>query len=102
VALVPGNTSLFGSRRRPDAVEPARKVCDHWFVWNVDEHGYGGPNPPDREHTYRFRLYALDGTIDLGPIPRKRTSRMGGHRRSRRGRPGGKPVGAGGLQPVLS
>jgi hypothetical protein len=67
VALVPGNTSLFGSRRRPDAVEPAGKVCDHWFVWNVDEHGYGGPNPPDREHTYRFRLYAVEGTIDRGP-----------------------------------
>ena len=74
----------------PDAVEPAGKVWDHWVVWNVPpdvselpegwdasadgategqndygEHGYGGPNPPDREHTYRFRLYALDTTIAL-------------------------------------
>ncbi|MFB6082724.1 MAG: YbhB/YbcL family Raf kinase inhibitor-like protein [Halorientalis sp.] len=74
----------------PDAMEPAGKIWDHWLVWNVDpdigeipegwaaddategqndfgEHGYGGPNPPDREHTYRFRLYALDGTLDLSP-----------------------------------
>ena len=27
--------------------------------------GYGGPNPPDREHTYRFRLYALDTELGL-------------------------------------
>ncbi|MFB6195423.1 MAG: YbhB/YbcL family Raf kinase inhibitor-like protein [Haloplanus sp.] len=73
----------------PDAVEPAGKVWLHWLVWNVDptrkripedwstdtatamegendygEVGYGGPNPPDREHTYRFRLFALDDRID--------------------------------------
>jgi hypothetical protein len=74
----------------PDAVEPAGRVWDHWVVWNVapsttdipegttpsgadegtnsyGERGYGGPNPPDREHTYRFVLYALDTTLDLGP-----------------------------------
>ena len=72
----------------PDAMEPAGKVWDHWVVWNIDpdtrkvpegsvpqggtegttdygETGYGGPNPPDREHTYRFRLYALDKELDL-------------------------------------
>jgi Raf kinase inhibitor-like YbhB/YbcL family protein len=72
----------------PDAVEPAGKVWDHWAVWNIDptmstipedwnaagavqgrndygEQGYGGPNPPDREHTYRFRLFALDRRLDL-------------------------------------
>lgn len=74
----------------PDAVEPAGKVWDHWTVWNVppsvaeipedwtpdadgattgtndfDERGYGGPAPPDREHTYRFKLYALDTALDL-------------------------------------
>lgn len=72
----------------PDAVEPAGKIWDHWVVWNVDptigeipenwsanaalegqndygEHGYGGPNPPDREHTYRFVLYALDARVQL-------------------------------------
>jgi len=72
----------------PDAVEPAGKVWDHWVVWNIDpttstipedwngseavqgwndygEQGYGGPNPPDREHTYRFRLFAIDQRLDL-------------------------------------
>lgn len=78
----------------PDAKEPAGKVWDHWLVWNVSpdreeipedwaadeategqndygEAGYGGPNPPDREHTYRFRLYALDTTLDLSPAATK-------------------------------
>lgn len=27
--------------------------------------GYGGPTPPDREHTYRFRLFALGATLSL-------------------------------------
>ncbi|MFC4358026.1 YbhB/YbcL family Raf kinase inhibitor-like protein [Halobium salinum] len=72
----------------PDARESAGKVWDHWVVWNVDpatgdiEAGetpdgavvgqnsygaaaYGGPKPPDREHTYRFRLYALDTELAL-------------------------------------
>ena len=74
----------------PDAREPAGQIWDHWVVWNVDpdvgripedwdptsdgasegqndygEAGWGGPNPPDREHTYRFLLYALDTTLDL-------------------------------------
>lgn len=40
----------------PDAVEGKN---------DYGEHGYGGPNPPDRKHTYRFKLYALDGTRDF-------------------------------------
>ena len=78
----------------PDAMKPAGKIWDHWVVWNIDpdreqipeawnptaaiegttdygETGYGGPNPPDREHTYRFRLVALDRTLDLEPGARK-------------------------------
>lgn len=74
----------------PDALEPAGRIWDHWLVWNIDpdtrripedwtpttavegtndyeERGYGGPNPPDREHTYCFHLYALDDTLDPGP-----------------------------------
>lgn len=72
----------------PDAVEPAGKVWDHWIVWNIppetttipegwepetategtndfDEVGYGGPSPPDTEHRYRFKLFALDTRLDL-------------------------------------
>lgn len=72
----------------PDAKEPAGKVWDHWAVWNIPpdteeipegwssaeagegtndfgETGYGGPRPPDREHAYRFRLFALSTPIEL-------------------------------------
>jgi Raf kinase inhibitor-like YbhB/YbcL family protein len=73
----------------PDAVEPAGKIRDHWIVWSVPpdaeeipedwthsdavqgqndfgETEHGGPNPPDRKHTYRFVVYALDTTLALG------------------------------------
>jgi hypothetical protein len=88
----------------PDAMEPAGKVWDHWVVWNVPpdveeipegwsvagategrndygESGYGGPNPPDREHTYRFRLYALDEPLSLSASATKADLRaaMEGH-----------------------
>lgn len=32
---------------------------------------YTGPCPPDREHRYFFRLYALDILLDLGPEAKK-------------------------------
>ncbi|MFB6086849.1 MAG: YbhB/YbcL family Raf kinase inhibitor-like protein [Halodesulfurarchaeum sp.] len=100
----PGTEALALVVDDPDAVEPAGKVWDHWLVWNIDptretipedwdatsaiegrndygESGYGGPNPPDREHTYRFRVYALDTTLDLAAGARKATleSAMEGH-----------------------
>jgi Raf kinase inhibitor-like YbhB/YbcL family protein len=71
-------------------MEPAGKVWDHWVVWNIPpetthvpadwdsssvdavqgrndygEVGYGGPNPPDREHTYQFVVRALDTGLAL-------------------------------------
>lgn len=70
----------------PDAMEPAGKIWLHWTLWNIPadteaigegaapgiqgttdfrQTGYGGPNPPDGEHTYVFRLYALDTELDL-------------------------------------
>lgn len=88
----------------PDAVEPAGKVWLHWLVWNIpqdttalpegwepttaiegtndfDETGYGGPAPPDREHTYRFKLYALETELDLDSSADKAAvgSAMAGH-----------------------
>ena len=67
-----------------DAMEPAGKVWVHWVAWNMDptntelenldkiegmtdfgEVGYGGPAPPDKRHTYVFKLYALDTELDL-------------------------------------
>ena len=32
---------------------------------DFDEIGYGGPAPPDGKHTYIFKGYALDTTLDL-------------------------------------
>ena len=73
----------------PDAMGPAGKVWLHWLVWDIiqhgpeqfdemdsfpgkhriegitdfDEVGYGGPAPPDKRHTYVFKVYALDCTL---------------------------------------
>ena len=67
----------------PDAMEAVGKVWVHWVAWNIDptntelenltivgmtdfgEVGYGGPAPPDKRHTYVFKLYALDTELDL-------------------------------------
>jgi len=34
-------------------------------VNDFGEEGYGGPAPPDKRHTYIFKLYALDTKLDL-------------------------------------
>ncbi len=71
----------------PDAAKPAGKVWDHWIVFNISAdtkeikedqepvgiHGLGtsnnskyhGPCPPDGQHRYFFKLYALDIMVDL-------------------------------------
>ena len=76
----------------PDAMGAVGKVWVHWVTWNIapaepnglfgvgwntkfngaiegmtdfGEVGYGGPAPPDKKHTYVFKLYALDTDLDL-------------------------------------
>ena len=72
----------------PDAQAAVGKVWVHWVIWNIipntteiqegnvpsesldgkndfGELGYGGPAPPDKKHTYIFKLYALDTKLDL-------------------------------------
>jgi len=88
----------------PDAMGAVGKVWVHWVLWNIpkeakkiDENsipensiegetdfgeiGYGGPAPPDKEHTYIFKLYALDTTLELGKGSTKKDleSAISGH-----------------------
>jgi hypothetical protein len=89
ISGVPENTSsLVVIMDDPDAMGVVGKVWVHWVLWNMspntkeitenfipegsvegktdfDEIGYGGPAPPDKEHTYIFKLYALDMILDL-------------------------------------
>ncbi|MEB3702525.1 YbhB/YbcL family Raf kinase inhibitor-like protein [Candidatus Bealeia paramacronuclearis] len=79
---------------------------DHWILFNIPPHiqsleegvqhfhpdvrfgrnswgrlKYGGPCPPDREHTYVFKLYALDTALPLesGASKKDIESDMDGH-----------------------
>ena len=72
----------------PDAKAAVGKIWVHWVVWNISsgvneiqessvpsnsmegttdfgEVGYGGPAPPDKRHTYIFKLYALNTKLDI-------------------------------------
>ena len=89
ITNVPENAvSLVLIMDDPDVPEAAGvPVWDHWVVFNIsaeittipedwkvdgvrgvgtrNELDYGGPRPPDREHRYFFKLYALDKMLDL-------------------------------------
>ena len=78
-----GTKSLALIMDDPDAMGAVGKVWVHWVAWNIDpittelenlttegmtdfgEVGYGGPAPPDKRHTYEFRLFALEVELDL-------------------------------------
>ena len=83
-----GTKSLVLIMDDPDAMKAVGKVWVHWILWNISpdteeilensipldsiegkndfsEIGYGGPAPPDKEHTYIFKLYALDIELSL-------------------------------------
>jgi Raf kinase inhibitor-like YbhB/YbcL family protein len=54
---IDGNASGFRDNRVPDDV---RFGENSW-----GESAYGGPRPPNGEHRYFLRLYALDARLDL-------------------------------------
>ena len=83
-----GTQSLAMIMDDPDAQAAVGKVWVHWVVWNIDpknqefaegsspsgitqgkndfgELGYGGPAPPDKQHTYIFKVFALDKILEL-------------------------------------
>ena len=72
----------------PDAQAAVGKLWVHWILWNISpnttnipessvpigaiegqtdfgENHYGGPAPPDKRHTYVFKLYVLNTKLDL-------------------------------------
>ena len=89
----------------PDVPSSVRadKIWDHWVVFNIPPHtthiaensqppgvpgrntggklNYQGPCPPDREHRYFFKLYALDTLLSLpqGASKKEVEAAMQGH-----------------------
>jgi len=93
----------------PDIPDMVKKrytiaVWDHWMVFNIPpttknipegknpagilgkntggKNAYAGPCPPDREHRYFFRLFALDAPLprfDDPPTKQELSSAMEGH-----------------------
>ena len=86
---IPSNTkSLVLIMDDPDALSAVGKIWVHWTLWNIPPNiseipensfpvdsvqgvtdfgqiGYGGPAPPDKKHTYFFKLYAINKTLEL-------------------------------------
>lgn len=106
ISGVPPNAkSLVLLNDDPDVPKTLRPdgMYDHWVIFNmppnthkIAEHStppgiqgkntggqnnYTGPCPPDREHRYFFKLYALDAMLDLpaGATKKEVEKAMHGH-----------------------
>lgn len=89
-----GAKSLAIIMEDPDVPTTVRPdgMWDHWVVWNIasdtreiaeniapgvigantgGKNAYTGPCPPDREHRYFFKLFALDTELALAPGAKK-------------------------------
>lgn len=82
-----GTKSLVLIMDDPDAAKVSGKIWDHWVIWNImpqttnitedsvpkgivgmnsgGRQAYGPPCPPNGEHQYFFKLYALNTLLDL-------------------------------------
>jgi hypothetical protein len=103
---IPGGTvSLVLIMEDPDVPASIRPdgMWDHWLVWNIppdtpgvgegealpgvsgqttsNTESYVPPCPPDREHRYFFKLFALDTVLDLpaGTTKADLIAAMAGH-----------------------
>ncbi|MFB6115524.1 MAG: YbhB/YbcL family Raf kinase inhibitor-like protein, partial [Candidatus Nanohalobium sp.] len=56
-------TTEIGEGEKPIGAEEGKN--------DFGDRKYGGPNPPDTEHTYRFKLYALDTELELENTAKK-------------------------------
>ena len=100
IGIPEGTKSLALIMDDPDAMGAVGKVWVHWLAWNISstkpfhsgkhdgegmtdfgEVGYGGPAPPDKRHTYVFKLYALDCKlrIDVESTKAELEKAMEGH-----------------------
>lgn len=84
----PKTKSLVLIMDDPDAKAAVGKIWVHWLLWNIspttteicensiplnsvqgindfEEIKYGGPAPPDKEHVYFFKLYAISKSLDI-------------------------------------
>ena len=74
----PSTTTFALIMDDPDAMVAVGKVWVHWLQYHnlteslpvegktdFGEMKYGGPAPPDGQHTYIFKGYALDTELDL-------------------------------------
>ena len=88
------------AKKVPKKIGGQGKIWVHWTAWNMinstkgmmtsdtvegmtsfQRTGYDGPAPPDKEHTYRFSIFALDTKLSLDSKATKTdlTKAMKGH-----------------------
>ena len=67
--IIPDRVQIDGGDITPIYMKAIAAECEPGMT-DFGEADYGGPAPPDKTHTYVFKLYALDTELDL---PQKST-----------------------------